>query len=97
MNGVLFAPFDYRDADELVLVEEQSAGREPGMTGYPTYADLRNENLTIQSMSALTGGRRPSPATAGTPSASRRTGHMGVLPNRGPHSGDWPRLRAGRG
>ena len=55
VNGVLFAPFDYRDADELVLVEEQSAGREPGMTGYSTYADLRNENLTIQSMSALTG------------------------------------------
>src|SRR5688572_4057453 len=55
VNGVLFAPFDYRDADELVLVEEQSAGREPGMTGYPTYADLRNETLTIQSMSALTG------------------------------------------
>jgi putative ABC transport system permease protein len=55
VNGVLFAPFDYRDADELVLVEEQSAGREPGMTGYPTYADLRNETLTIQSMSALSG------------------------------------------
>ena len=55
VNGVLFAPFDYRDADELVLVEEQSAGREPGTTGYSTYADLRNENLTIQSMSALTG------------------------------------------
>ena len=55
VNGVLFAPFAYRDADELVLVEEQPAGREPGMTGYPTYADLRNENLTIQSMSALSG------------------------------------------
>ena len=55
VNGVLFAPFDYRDADQLVLVEEQSARRESGMTGYPTYADLRNENLTIQSMSALTG------------------------------------------
>ena len=55
VNGVLFAPLDYRDADELVLVEEQPAGREPGMTGYPTYADLRNENLTIQSMSALSG------------------------------------------
>src|SRR5262247_3271318 len=55
VNGVLFAPFDYRDADKLVLVEEQSAGREPGMTGYPTYADLRNGNLTIQSMSALAG------------------------------------------
>jgi len=55
VNGVLFAPFDYRDADELVLVEEQSAGREPGTTGYPTYADLRDENLTIQSMSALSG------------------------------------------
>src|SRR5688572_32462783 len=55
VNGVLFAPFDYRDADALVLVEEQPAGREPGLTGYPTYADLRNENQTIQSMSAFTG------------------------------------------
>src|SRR5688572_4634798 len=42
VNGVLFAPLDYRNADELVLVEERSAGREPGPTGYPTYADLRN-------------------------------------------------------
>ena len=55
VNGVLFAPLDYRHADQLVLVEEQVAGREPGMTGYPTYADLRNENVTIQSSAALTG------------------------------------------
>src|SRR5262245_18425822 len=32
VNGVLFAPFNYREADELVLIEEQSAGSEPGMT-----------------------------------------------------------------
>jgi putative ABC transport system permease protein len=55
VNGVLFAPLDYRNADELVLVEEQPALGDPGMTGYPTYADLRNENLTIRSMSALSG------------------------------------------
>src|SRR5688500_9653541 len=32
VNGVLLAPFDYRDADELVLVEEQGAAADPGMT-----------------------------------------------------------------
>jgi putative ABC transport system permease protein len=55
VNGVLFAPFDYRHADELVLVDEQAAGGIPGMTGYLTYADLRNENLTLESTAALSG------------------------------------------
>ncbi len=56
VNGVLFAPFDYRNADEIVLVEEQPAGRNPGPTGYATFADLRNENLTLESIAALTPG-----------------------------------------
>ena len=56
VNGVLFAPFDYRDADELVLVEEQQAEAGPGFTGYQTYADLRNANVTFESIAALTGG-----------------------------------------
>ena len=56
VNGVLFAPFDYRNADEIVLVEEQRAGRDPGPTGYATFADLRNENLTLESIAALTPG-----------------------------------------
>src|SRR5262245_5273396 len=55
VNGVLLAPFDYRNADKLVLVEEQIAGSKPGMTGYPTYADLRNENVTLQSSAAFSG------------------------------------------
>jgi putative ABC transport system permease protein len=55
VNGVLFAPFDYRNADELVLVDEQDASGDPGMTGYLTYADLRNENLTLESTAALSG------------------------------------------
>jgi putative ABC transport system permease protein len=55
VNGVLFAPLDYRHANEIVLVEEQIAGRNPGMTGYPTYADLRKEARTIQSSAALSG------------------------------------------
>jgi putative ABC transport system permease protein len=55
VNGVLLAPLDYRNADQLLLIEEQVAGREPGMTGYPTYADLRNENVTIESSAALSG------------------------------------------
>src|SRR5688572_21223029 len=56
VNGVLFAPFDYRDADQLVLIEEQPAGRDPGTTGYATFADLRNENLTLESTAAHAGG-----------------------------------------
>jgi hypothetical protein len=34
VNGVLFAPFDYRDADEPMLVDEQQEGRDSGATGY---------------------------------------------------------------
>ena len=56
VNGVLFAPLDYRDADELVLVEEQQNGRNPGATGYLTFVDLRNENLTLQSTAAIAQG-----------------------------------------
>ena len=56
VNGVLFAPFDYRDADELVLVEEQPAAGDPVMMGYRTYVDLRGESLTVESTAALTGG-----------------------------------------
>jgi putative ABC transport system permease protein len=53
VNGVLLAPFDYRDAGDLVLVDEGSAGRQGSTTGYLTYADLRNENLTLASTAAL--------------------------------------------
>ncbi len=55
VNGVLFAPFDYRNADDLVLIEEQRAGRDPGMTGYLTFADLRDQNVTLESTAALAG------------------------------------------
>ena len=55
VNGVLLAPLDYRNTDQLLFIEEQVAGREPGMTGYPTYADLRSENVTIESSAALSG------------------------------------------
>jgi putative ABC transport system permease protein len=55
VNGVLFAPFDYRYADNLVLIEEQRAGRDPGMTGYMTFADLRDQNVTLESTAALAG------------------------------------------
>jgi putative ABC transport system permease protein len=55
VNGVLFAPFDYRHADDLVLIEEQPAGRDPGMTGYLTFADLRDQNVTLESTAAVAG------------------------------------------
>jgi len=55
VNGVIFAPFDYRHADDLVLIEEQPAGRDPGMTGYLTFADLRDQNVTLESTAALAG------------------------------------------
>ena len=56
VNGVLFAPFDYADADELVLVEERRAGRDAGTTGYLSFADLRDENSSLDSIAALAGG-----------------------------------------
>ena len=49
VKGVFLAPFDYRYADAIVLVQEQTAGGLPGSTGYQTYVDLRNENLTLRS------------------------------------------------
>src|SRR5688572_8837962 len=55
VNGVIFAPFDYRHTDDLVLIEEQPAGRNPGMTGYLTFADLRDQNVTLESTAALAG------------------------------------------
>jgi putative ABC transport system permease protein len=56
VDGVLFAPFDYRDADQLVLVEEQPAAGNPTMMGYRSYVDLRDESLTVESAAAMTGG-----------------------------------------
>ena len=82
VNGVLFAPLDYRHADQLVLVEEQFAGRGPGMTGYPTYADLRNENLTIQSSAALTGLSATLTGEGETPSVSTVRGSRGSISGR---------------
>jgi putative ABC transport system permease protein len=56
VNAVLFAPFDYDNVDELVLVEQQGRMAGPGLTGYLTYADLRDQNVTVESAAALAGG-----------------------------------------
>ena len=53
IKSVLLTPFDYRHADAIVLVREQTAGGIPGATGYLTYSDLRHESLTLRSTAAL--------------------------------------------
>jgi putative ABC transport system permease protein len=55
VNGVLFAPFPYADADRLVLVEEARGDRDPGTTGYLSFEALRHENASFDRMAALAG------------------------------------------
>ena len=68
------------------------------MTGYLTYADLRDENVTLESRAALS----RMVGDADRRRQGRRTrrwcaGHVAVLPDCRPHAGDWPRFRASRG
>src|SRR5262245_50359359 len=44
VNGVLFAPLPYRDADRVVVIEEQRGDRDPGPTGYFSFEALRDQN-----------------------------------------------------
>ena len=82
VNGVLLAPLDYRNTDQLLFIEEQVAGREPGMTGYPTYADLRSENVTIESSAALSGFSATLTGGGATPSVSMVRGSPGSTSGR---------------
>ena len=53
VNGVLFAPLPYRDADRVVLIEEQRAGRDAGTTGYFSFDALRDQNASLESIAAF--------------------------------------------
>jgi putative ABC transport system permease protein len=55
VNGVLFAPLPYPDADRIVLIEEARGDTDPGTTGYFSFEALRNENATFEAVSALAG------------------------------------------
>ena len=55
VNGVVFAPLPYPEADRLVLIEEAKPDGEPGTTGYLSYEDLRDENRSLESVAALAG------------------------------------------
>ena len=55
VNGVLFAPLPYPDADRLVLIEEGKADGQPGTTGYLSFADLRAENSSMADIAAFAG------------------------------------------
>jgi hypothetical protein len=70
LNGVLFAPLPYPDANHLVLIEEARGHAEPGTTGYLSFEALRHENASFDGITAVAGW---SPSGAGTvvmPSAS---------------------------
>jgi putative ABC transport system permease protein len=55
VNGVLFAPLPYADADRLVLVEEREADEEPGTTGFFSFDRLRSQQSTLDWMAAFGG------------------------------------------
>jgi putative ABC transport system permease protein len=55
VNGVLLAPLPYPDADRLVLIEEARGDRDPGTTGYHSFAALRAENASFEAVAALAG------------------------------------------
>jgi putative ABC transport system permease protein len=55
VDGVLFAPLAYREADRLVLIEEGKAEGQPGTTGYLSFADVRAENRSLADVAAFAG------------------------------------------
>ncbi len=55
VNGVVFAPLPYPDADRLVLVQEARGDRDPGTTGYLSFEALRDENASFDRLAALAG------------------------------------------
>jgi putative ABC transport system permease protein len=55
VDGVLFAPLPYHDADRVVLIEEQRGDRDPGTTGYLSFEALRDENASLDSIAAFSG------------------------------------------
>ena len=54
INAVLLAPLPYRDAEALVVVQEQREGGVPGTLGYLTFVDLRERTRALSAMAAAT-------------------------------------------
>jgi hypothetical protein len=55
VNGVLFAPLPYADADRLVTIQEDAVNDEPGTTGYASFAALRSQQQSFERVSAYAG------------------------------------------
>ena len=53
VNGVLFSPLPYPDADRLVLVQEDEPDEEPGTTGYFSFDTIRSEQQTFDAVAAM--------------------------------------------
>ncbi|MGE0360740.1 MAG: ABC transporter permease [Vicinamibacterales bacterium] len=54
VDGVLLAPLDYRDADQLVAVAETRQGDDPVTMGYLSYVDLKRQARTVTHLVAAT-------------------------------------------
>jgi putative ABC transport system permease protein len=54
VDGVLLAPLDYRDADQLVAVDETKQGQDPVNMGYLSFVDLRNQARSVSHLVAAT-------------------------------------------
>ena len=54
VDAVLLRPLPYRDAHELLIVQETSRGGEPSNLGYLTFTDLKDRARTVRHLSAAT-------------------------------------------
>lgn len=54
VDGVLFAPLDYRDAEQLVAVGETRQGDDPITMGYLSFVDLRSQARSVTHLVAAT-------------------------------------------
>ena len=54
VDGVLFAPLDYRDADQLVAVAETKQGQDPVNMGYLSFVDLKTQARSVSHLVAAT-------------------------------------------
>ena len=54
VDGVLLAPLDYRDADQLVAVAETKQGEDPVNLGYLSFVDLKSQARSVSHLVAAT-------------------------------------------
>ena len=54
VDGVLLAPLDYRDADQLVAVAETKQGQDPVNMGYLSFVDLKSRARSLSHLVAAT-------------------------------------------